>query len=88
MDRKRPTPLRRFFLRVFPLLLLPLSAVLVLDSLVYAMPTNNPVTGESRPCTTALGFPELVRWAERISPLGAIAAVVMARRKRKAAEEA
>lgn len=85
MDRKRPKPRRR----VWPtLLLLPLSAVLALDSCVYAMPPMDRETGVQPPCHTALGIDSpLGRLAELFSPAGAIALAVRAWRRRKAGEE-
>jgi hypothetical protein len=81
MDRIRRRPLRSP-LRVLSLLLLPLSVVLVLDSFVYAMPPIDRETGRQPPCHTLLGVSSnLGRMAEFFSPLGAIAAVVLAWRR-------
>lgn len=79
MDRKRPK-------RLWPtLLLLPLSVVLALDSCVYAMPPRNPVTGEQPMCHTMLGIESPIgRLIELLSPLGAVALVVRAWRRRNA----
>jgi hypothetical protein len=68
--------------------LLPLSVLLVLDSCVYAMPPMDRETGEQPPCHTVLGIDSPIgRLAELLSPLGAIALVVRAWRRRKAGDE-